>query len=72
MDTHDKFDTIIVMLGTNELKYALNNTAEDIVQMIDKYVCFIKNYKTKKVSKVDKLKFKIDSGNGLFIQIMRK
>ncbi len=50
MDTHDKFDTIIVMLGTNELKYALNNTAEDIVQMIDKYVCFIKNYK----SQIDK------------------
>lgn len=50
MDTHDKFDTIIVMLGTNELKYALNNTAQDIVQMIDKYVCFIKNYK----SQIDK------------------
>lgn len=50
MDSHDKFDTIIIMLGTNELKSTFNNTAEDIVQMIDKYVDFVKNYK----SQIDK------------------
>lgn len=50
MDSHDKFDTIIIMLGTNELKSTFNNTAEDIVNMIDKYVNFIKNYK----SQIDK------------------
>ncbi len=50
MDTHDKFDTIILMLGTNELKNTFNNTAKDIVDMIDKYVEFISNYK----SQIDK------------------
>ena len=46
MDTHDKFDYIILMLGTNELKYAFNNSAQDIVDMIDKYVKFINAYKS--------------------------
>ena len=50
MDSHDKFDTIIIMLGTNELKFTFNNAAEDIVNMIDKYVNFINNYK----SQIDK------------------
>lgn len=50
MDSHDKLDVIVVMLGTNELKYTFNNTPEGIVEMIDKYVVFINNYK----SQIDK------------------
>ena len=50
LDTHDKVDIVILMLGTNELKYEFNNSAEDIVKMIDKYVKFIKNNK----SQIDK------------------
>ena len=50
LDTHDKIDIIILILGTNELKSELNNSVEDIVKMIDKYVQFIKNNK----SQIDK------------------
>lgn len=50
LDTHDKIDYIVLMLGTNELKNAFNNTAKDIVDMLDKYVKFIKSYK----SQIDK------------------
>lgn len=50
MDTHDKFDIIVLMLGTNELKNTFNNTAKDIVLMLDKYVKFISSYK----SQIDK------------------
>lgn len=50
MDSHDKIDFIIIMLGTNELKNTFNNSAEDIVEMLDKYVEFILNYK----SQIDK------------------
>ncbi len=50
LETHDKIDIIILMLGTNELQNRYNNSAEDVVAMIDKYVKFIKNYK----SKIDK------------------
>lgn len=50
LDSHDKIDCIILMLGTNELKYAFNNSAKVIVTMIDKYVEFINNYK----SQIDK------------------
>lgn len=46
METHDKFDTIIIMLGTNELKNTFNNTPEVIVQMFDKYINFISNFKS--------------------------
>ena len=46
MDSHDKFDYIVLMLGTNELKYKFNNSAKDIVDMIDRYVKFILNYKS--------------------------
>ncbi len=48
--THDKVDLIVLMLGTNELKFEYNNEASDIVNMIDKYVNFVKNYK----SQIDK------------------
>jgi len=50
LDTHDKVDIVILMLGTNELKNEFNNSAKDIVEMIDKYIKFIKNNK----SQIDK------------------
>lgn len=50
LDSHDKIDGIILMLGTNELKSTFNNTPKDIVDMIDRYVNFIKNKK----SQIDK------------------
>jgi lysophospholipase L1-like esterase len=50
LDTHDKIDAIILMLGTNELKNTFNNSAKDIIEMLDKYVDFVKNYK----SQIDK------------------
>ncbi len=50
LDTHDKIDLVILMLGTNELKNEFNNTATDILNMIIKYIDFIKNNK----SQIDK------------------
>ena len=50
LDTHDKIDIIILMLGTNELKYAFNNSPKNILEMIKKYIEYIKNYK----SQIDK------------------
>ena len=50
LDTHDKIDVVILMLGTNELRNTFNNSAQDIVNMIDRYVLFIKNNK----SQIDK------------------
>lgn len=46
LDTHDKLDFIVLMLGTNELKNTFNNSAEDIVEMMNKYVKFIKSNKS--------------------------
>ena len=43
LDTHDKIDMIILMLGTNELKVEFGNSANDILVMMAKYVDFIKN-----------------------------
>ncbi len=50
LDSHDKVDIVIIMLGTNELKYSYNNSPQDIVDMVDKYVTFLKNY----TSQIDK------------------
>ena len=50
MDTHDKIDLLLLMLATNELKYEFNNSVDNIVSMIEKYVCFVKGYK----SQIDK------------------
>ena len=50
LDSHDKVDVVVLMLGTNELKFEFNNSSADIVVMIDKYVQFVKNYK----SQIDK------------------
>ena len=46
LDTHDKIDIVVLMLGTNELKNTFNNSASDIVSMIEKYVLFIRNNKS--------------------------
>ena len=46
MDTHDKFDYIVLMLGTNELKHKFGNSASDIVNMLNRYVEFIFSYKS--------------------------
>lgn len=46
LETHDKVDIIILMLGTNELKNDFGNSAEDIVGMLDKYVRFIRNFQS--------------------------
>ena len=50
LDSQDKIDLRVLMLGTNEFKQTYNNTAEDIVEMIGRYVDFISNYK----SQIDK------------------
>lgn len=55
MDTHDKIDLFILMLGTNELKFEFNNDAITILNMIKRYVEFIANYK----SQIDKTTPKI-------------
>lgn len=55
IESHDKIDILVLMLGTNELKYEFNNEASDIVEMIKKYVSFILNYE----SQIDKSKIKL-------------
>lgn len=47
IDTHDKFDILIFMLGTNELKNSFNNSAEDIFNMFKKFVDYAINYRSK-------------------------
>ena len=47
LETHDKIDIIVLMLGTNELKNTFNNTVEDIVGMMNRYVEFITNFKSR-------------------------
>ena len=46
LETHDKLDIVVLMLGTNELKYAYNNTANDVLKMFEKFVQFIFNFKS--------------------------
>ena len=46
LDTHDKIDIIILMLGTNELKNSFDNSPQDIIDMLDKYVEFVQGYKS--------------------------
>lgn len=50
LDSHDKIDFLIIMLGTNELKSCYNNSPEDIMKMIKQYLDLITNYK----SQIDK------------------
>ena len=46
VQTHDKFDYFVLMLGTNELKYAYNNAPQDIFNMLLKFIDFVSNYKS--------------------------
>ena len=55
LQTHDKVDAVVLMLGTNELKFAYNNTPQNIFQMFLKYVDIITNYKSQIDGCVSKL-----------------
>lgn len=55
LDTHDKIDLFILMLGTNEFKAMFENSPHQILEMFIKYVEYLKNYK----SQIDKKRFKI-------------
>ncbi len=46
VNSHDKFDILILMLGTNELKKVNNASAQDVLIMLSKYVEFIENYRS--------------------------
>ena len=46
LETHDKVDVVVLMLGTNELKVRFDNSAEDILKMFDKYVRFIGSFQS--------------------------
>lgn len=37
LDTHDPVDIVILMLGTNELKYTFNKTAKEIGNLLEEY-----------------------------------
>ncbi len=50
LDTHDPLDLVILMLGTNELKYAYNKSAKEIGDMFEKY--FVKTILNRK-SQID-------------------
>ncbi|MBQ3116645.1 MAG: hypothetical protein IJC07_06430 [Clostridia bacterium] len=55
LDTHDKIDFFVLMLGTNELKNSYNNTASEILAMFVKFVNVISQYK----SQIDKSAVKL-------------
>lgn len=44
MESHNKFDVFVLMLGTNELKNFFNNSPEDILDMIKKFIEIISNF----------------------------
>lgn len=46
LDSHDPIDLVILMLGTNELKYAYQKTPTEIGKILDKY--FINTILTRK------------------------
>lgn len=46
LDTHDPIDLVIIMLGTNELKYSYNKNAEEIGMMFEEY--FVKTILNRK------------------------
>ena len=46
MDTHDRFDVIVHMLATNELKIDYGHTPEDILNLYVKHVEVIKNFRS--------------------------
>lgn len=47
METHDKIDIVILMLGTNELKTMYGNSPENIFNMFQKLVNFILAFESK-------------------------
>jgi lysophospholipase L1-like esterase len=55
IETHDKIDIIVLMLGTNELKFDFNNDTSKILDMMKKYIGFILNYR----SQIDKSSIKL-------------
>ena len=55
LETHDKFDILVLMLGTNELKSAYNNSPDEILQMLDKFVKFIQNFHSQIDGEIPKL-----------------
>ena len=46
LDTHDPIDLVILMLGTNELKYTYNKTPEEIGNLLEQY--FVKTILNRK------------------------
>lgn len=50
LETHDPVDLVVIMLGTNELKYGYNRTAEEIGELFEEY--FVKTIINKK-SQID-------------------
>ena len=46
LDTHDPIDLVVLMLGTNELKYNFNKSAQDIGKMLEEY--FVKTILNRK------------------------
>lgn len=46
LDTHDPIDLVVLMLGTNELKYEYNKTPEEIGELLEEY--FVKKILTRK------------------------
>ena len=56
LDTHDPIDLVILMLGTNELKYSYNKTPEEIGKILEEYfVKTILNRKSQFTEKYPKL-----------------
>jgi len=52
LDSHDPLDLVILMLGTNELKYVYNKSAEQIGSILEKY--FVKTILNRKSQISDK------------------
>lgn len=46
LDSHDPIDLVILMLGTNELKYTYNKTPEEIGNLLEEY--FVKTILNRK------------------------
>ena len=55
LETHDKIDIIVLMLGTNELKFDFSNDASTVLNMMKKYVEFISNYRSQIDNSIPKL-----------------
>lgn len=46
IESHDKFDIMVLMLGTNELKKAYNNTPQQILEMLKVFINTIQSFKS--------------------------